>query len=79
MEMLSVNKGSGQSYGFILYRTMVDSTARGVTIGTLKDHGVVMLNFVPVAKLTWFAEQAFLLPKAKDVSNKLRCTGISLF
>ena len=70
MEMLKVNKGSGQSYGFVLYRTMVDSKARRVTIGTLKDHGVAMLNFVPVTKLTWFTEQTFLLPEAKDVSTK---------
>ena len=71
MEMLPVNKGSGQSYGFVLYRTMVNK-ARKVTIGTLKDHGVAMLNFVPVAKLTWFTEQTFLLPEVKDVSAKLR-------
>lgn len=68
MEMLPVNKGSGQSYGFILYRTLVENTARKVAISNLKDHGVAMLNFVPIAKLTWFAEQAFLLPEVKDVS-----------
>lgn len=69
MEMLSVNKGSGQSYGFTLYRTMVDNNARKVTISKLKDHGVAMLDFVPFAKLTWFAEQTFLLPENKDVSR----------
>ena len=68
MEMLPVNKGSGQSYGFTLYRTLVESTARKVAISNLKDHGVAMLNFVPIAKLTWFAEQSFLLPEVKDVS-----------
>lgn len=68
MEMLPVNKGSGQSYGFILYRTMVDSKAKKVTIRDLKDHGVAMLNFIPITKLTWFAEQSFLLPEVKDVS-----------
>ena len=68
MEMLPVNKGSGQSYGFILYRTLVETTARKVTISNLKDHGVAMLNFVPITKLTWFAEQSFLLPVVEDVS-----------
>lgn len=72
MEMLLVNEGSGQSYGFVLYRTLVDNDATKVTISKIKDHGVAMLNFVPVAKLTWFAEQTFLLPKVKDVSTILR-------
>ena len=68
MEMLSVNKGSGQSYGFILYRTVIDAGARKVTISKLRDHGVAMVNSVPVNKLTWFAEQTFMLPE--DVSSE---------
>lgn len=68
MEMLPVNKGSGQSYGFILYRTLVGSKARKVTISNLKDHGVAMVNFVPITKLTWFAQQSFSLPTVTDVS-----------
>lgn len=67
MEMLPVNKGSGQSYGFIMYRTMVDSQVKRVTISKIRDHGVVMLNSVPVTKLTWFAEQTFPLPEVKNV------------
>jgi len=68
MEMLPVNKGSGQSYGFVLYRTLVGNDATKITINKVRDHGVAMLNSVPIAKLTWFAEQTFLLPKAKEVS-----------
>ena len=75
MEMLPVNKGSGQSYGFVLYRTLVESTARKVIISNLKDHGVAMLNFVPVAKLTWFAQQSFILPEVEDVSMHLSLTS----
>lgn len=79
MEMLSVNKGSGQSYGFILYRTMLDGKANKVTISKMKDHGVAMLNFVPVTKLTWFAEQTFLLPEVKDVRTKVVKVMMSFF
>ncbi|XP_065896508.1 beta-galactosidase-1-like protein 2 isoform X3 [Dysidea avara] len=71
MEMLSVNKGSGQSYGFILYRTVIDAGARKVTISKLRDHGVAMVNSVPVKKLTWFAEQTFLLPEDNTGGQKV--------
>ena len=41
MEMLSVNKGVGQSYGFVMYRTAVPKGAKQMVIRGLKDFGVV--------------------------------------
>ena len=41
MEMLSGNKGFGQSYGFVMYRTTVSKEAKQIGIRGLKDFGVV--------------------------------------
>ena len=41
MEQLPVNKGSGQGYGFVVYRTAVSEKEKTVVITQLKDFGVV--------------------------------------
>ena len=41
MELLPLNNGAGQGYGYILYRTTIPSTSSKVTITDLRDHGVV--------------------------------------
>ena len=41
MEMLSVNKGAGQGYGFVMYRTAAPNDAKTIGIRGLKDFGVV--------------------------------------
>lgn len=46
MEYLPVNKGWGQGYGYILYRTHIPSSASQVTIHELKDFGIVRIQFI---------------------------------
>ena len=43
MEYLSVNKGSGQAYGYVLYRTKIHgaATSHKINIVELQDNGVV--------------------------------------
>ena len=41
MELLPLNNGAGQGYGYVLYRTTIPSTSSKVTITDLRDHGVV--------------------------------------
>lgn len=41
MEYLHVNEGSGQAYGYVLYRTTIPSTSSKISITKLRDHGVV--------------------------------------
>ena len=40
MEMLPLH-GCGQSYGFVLYRTLIPAAAESVTIQQLRDYGQV--------------------------------------
>lgn len=44
MEYLQVNEGSGQAYGYVLYRTTIPSTSSKISITKLRDHGVVRSN-----------------------------------
>ena len=41
MEYLAVNDGWGQSYGYVLYRTLLPADSKQVTIHDLRDYGVV--------------------------------------
>lgn len=41
MEYLPLNEGSGQGYGYVLYRTKIPSNSKKVSISSLHDHGVV--------------------------------------
>lgn len=41
MELLPVNEGSGQSYGYVLYRTLIPSDSKMITVRGLKDYGLV--------------------------------------
>ena len=41
MECLSVNDGTGQAYGYIMYRTTIPSSSEKVTITKLRDYGLV--------------------------------------
>ncbi len=41
MEYLPLNKGWGQGYGYILYRTTLPRTASKVSVYGLNDYGVV--------------------------------------
>ena len=43
MEYLAVNKGNGQSFGYVLYRVNIPLTANKVTVTQLRDHGVVRI------------------------------------
>lgn len=46
MEYLSVNKGSGQAYGYVLYRTKIygAATSHKISVVELQDNGVVSMN-----------------------------------
>ncbi len=41
MEYLTVNKGWGQGYGFVLYSTKISPSASRIAVYGLKDYGVV--------------------------------------
>ena len=41
MEYLPLNDGSGQGYGYVMYRTTIPSTSKKVTVTSLNDYGVV--------------------------------------
>lgn len=43
MEYLSVNKGNGQAYGYVMYRVTIPSVSKKVTITKLKDYGIVSI------------------------------------
>ncbi|CAH1790221.1 unnamed protein product [Owenia fusiformis] len=44
MEMLDINNGGGQSFGFILYRTTISQGKQVKLTGTVKDRAIVYLN-----------------------------------
>ena len=41
MEYLDVNSGWGQSYGYVMYRTLLPSYSQNVLVHGLRDYGVV--------------------------------------
>ncbi|XP_036884950.1 beta-galactosidase-1-like protein 2 isoform X1 [Sturnira hondurensis] len=51
MENLPVNNGSGQSFGYTLYETTIDSS--GVLSGLVRDRGQVFVNTVSVGFLDY--------------------------
>ena len=54
MEMLSVNRGAGQGYGFVMYRTTAPKEAKQLGVRGLKDFGVVS-SWAGVFKAVWIA------------------------
>lgn len=75
MEYLSINKETGQAYGYVLYRTSISPLSTKLTITKLKDYGVALYDETPFAKLSSFASQTILLPqpsaKSSDVNLDL--------
>ncbi|XP_064402427.1 beta-galactosidase-1-like protein 2 [Halichondria panicea] len=63
MEYLPLNKGWGQGYGYILYRTTLPRTASKVSVYGLNDYGVAMINSVPVKQLSYFKFESFVIPE----------------
>ncbi len=63
MEFLPVNEGSGQGYGYTLYRTLIPEDSHSVRVHELRDYGVALLDFNPVTRLSRFLAQTFVLPK----------------
>ncbi|XP_019484029.1 PREDICTED: beta-galactosidase-1-like protein 2 isoform X3 [Hipposideros armiger] len=51
MENLPINNGNGQSFGYILYETTIDSS--GVLSGLVRDRGQVFVNTVSVGFLDY--------------------------
>ncbi|XP_052252882.1 beta-galactosidase-1-like protein 2 isoform X2 [Dreissena polymorpha] len=53
MEMLDLGEGTGQNYGFILYRTVIKQGTKLKFTRPVKDRVHVMLNGVEVGLFTW--------------------------
>jgi beta-galactosidase GanA len=66
MEFLPLNHGSGQGYGYVLYRTFIPSSASLLTIHGLKDYGLVMLDLKPIQEVAHFNKITLSLPPATE-------------
>ncbi|KAL5497548.1 hypothetical protein EMCRGX_G014039 [Ephydatia muelleri] len=55
---------SGQAYGFVLYRSKLSSEHKSITVGEVRDFGMVMLDKSPVQQLAGLAEQTVFLPES---------------
>ena len=69
MEYLPINEGSGQGYGYVLYRTLIPEDSHAVTVHGLKDYGVALLGTKPVTRLGSFQRHNFILPKPDNVGT----------
>ena len=57
MELLDINNGGGQGYGFIVYRTQLHENSLKLTIAKVKDRAIVSEFFQP----TFFYENQLLI------------------
>uniref|UniRef100_I3LVS2 Uncharacterized protein n=1 Tax=Sus scrofa TaxID=9823 RepID=I3LVS2_PIG len=66
MEQMSVNQGNGQSYGYILYETIIVSGGLLTSKGHIKDRGQVFLNDKFVGVLDHVNDQLILTKNHGD-------------
>ena len=56
MELLPVNRGSGQVYGYVLYRTYISSSTASLSIHGLRDYGLVSGMYVCMVYMHYVTE-----------------------
>ncbi|XP_006150056.1 beta-galactosidase-1-like protein 2, partial [Tupaia chinensis] len=72
MEMLPVNQGSGQSFGYILYETTITKGGVLTSRGHVRDRGQVFLNERPVGVLDRSTEELTLVKHGYQDYHTLR-------